>query len=103
FCSDARSAPAANSGGLSTTSEDLRGPEREPIEPRTAMVPSARREALIRPPVPRDTVTVLATGIAVDAGSKVTCALPPFGCTTTHTRFSFSESAETRAAYDAPR
>ena len=59
FCSDARSAPVVKSGGLSTTSEYLSGPEREPIEPWTAMVPSGRRAALIRPPVPPVTTTEL--------------------------------------------
>src|ERR1043166_2938553 len=103
FFSDARSAPVANSAGLSTTNEYRSGPEREPIEPRTLIVPSGRRDALIRPPLPLTRLTELSTGIAVVAGSSVTDALLPSGLATTQIKFSFSESADTLAAYDAPR
>ena len=67
------------------------------------MVPSERRVALIRPPAPLTSRTELSTGIAVVAGSSVTEALFPAGFTATHTRFSERESAETRAAYAAPK
>src|SRR3982751_2345929 len=92
-------APVVNSAGLSTTSEYLSGPERAPTVPRTVIVPSGRRDALIRPPVPPTTRTEASIVSAVVAGSRVTDALFPSGRTTTQTRFSFRESAETRAAY----
>ena len=71
--------------------------------PRTLIDPSFWRTALIRPPLPLVTRTLFSTGIVVVAGSSVTTALLPLGSTATHTRFSLSESADTRAAYEAPR
>src|SRR5512143_750848 len=103
FCNEARSAPAAKSAGLSTTNEYLRGPDRTPIEPRTLIVPSERRDALIRPPLPPTKPTEPSIGIAVVAGSSDTDAFLPAGLATTQIKFSLSESADTRAAYDAPR
>ncbi len=99
----ARSAPTVNSGGLSTTSEYLSGPDRDPIVPRTLIDPSFWRTALMRPLPPLTTRTLFSTGIVVVAGSSVTTARPPPGSTDTHTRFSLSDSADTRAAYEAPR
>jgi hypothetical protein len=98
FSSDARSAPVVNSAGLSATSEYFNGPERAPIDPRTAIAPSERRDALIRPPDPLVRLTDASIGIVVVAGSRVTTALLPSGFTTTQTRFSLSDSADTRAA-----
>ena len=99
FRSDASSAPAANAGGSCTTREYRRGAERAPIVPLTVM-PLAVRRAMIRPPLPPVTETLLVSGIAVLAGSSSTTALPPTARATIQTRFSFNESADTGAAYE---
>ena len=57
----------------------------------------------MRPPRPPTSRTLLRTGIVVVIGSSVTDACLTAGCTTTQTMFSFNDSADTRAAYAAPR
>ena len=61
---------------------------------------ATRRIESEAPPEPRAVRTLLVSAIPLDEGSKRTVAGPPFadGSTTTHTVFSFSESAETGAA-----
>jgi len=54
----------------------------------------------LEPPTSR---TLFSIGMVVDGGSVVTTAWPFSGRTATQIRFSASDSAETRAAYDAPR
>ena len=103
FCSAARNAPVAKSGGLSATSEYLSGPEFAPMVPRTEMPPSERRDAQMLLPEPPTSRTLFSSGIVVDAGSSATDALPFSGRTATQMRFSSSDSADTRAAYEAPR
>ena len=66
-------------------------------------MPSPLWRATIRPPLPRTTRTLFVRGIVDVAGSSSTRAEPPSGRTATQTRFSLSESADTRAAYAAPR
>ena len=78
--------------------DHLRGGELRPMTPRTWMTPSEPRAALMRPPLPPTSATLLRTGSAVVAGSSVTTARPPSGRTATQTRFSARLSAETRAA-----
>src|SRR5215475_12719095 len=97
-CNAACTAPAANSGGLSATNEYLSGPDLAPIVPRTLMLPSDLRFALMRPPDPPTTRTELSMGIDVVAGSSVTTAVLPSGLTDTQTTFSFRDNADTRAA-----
>src|SRR5687768_12795413 len=72
-----RKAPAVNGAGSSTTSEYLRGTEREPIQPRATICPSRVRTTETLPPLLPGTVrTVLVSGNAVVDGSRTTRAGP---------------------------
>src|SRR5216684_539824 len=93
--SDARNAPVTKRAGSSTTYTYRLGPAREPIVPDTTMLPSPNRRTERRAPVPATVRTLLVRGIEVVAGSSFT----PLGEIVTQTRFSLSESADTRAAY----
>src|SRR6476619_7732417 len=92
---EARRAPVVNFAGSSTTYTYRRGPARDPIVPETTTLPSPNRRTDNRAPAPATTLTLFVNGIALEAGSSRT----PFPSTVTHTRFSLSESPDTRAAY----
>src|SRR5689334_1769465 len=98
--SAACSAPVVNGAGFSTTYTYRRGIDREPMRPETVMVPSVDLLTEILAPDPATVRTLLISGIAVVAGSRVA---PSPGLTFTQTRFSFSDNPDTRAAYPACR
>src|SRR5687768_5487349 len=95
-----RSVPATHGAGSSITPRYAREPALDPIHPRTSMRPSVRRRivslALLLPATVR---VLLMTGTVLDGGSRLT-DVPPLGSglMTTVARFSFIESADTRAA-----
>jgi hypothetical protein len=69
------------------------------------MRPSVNRRIVsFAPLLPATTRALLTTGTVLDGGSRLTAGRP-FGCAviTTVARFSFMESADTRAAYPASR
>src|SRR5688572_3957547 len=95
-----RSAPATHGAGSSITTRYERDPAFEPIQPRTSMRPSVRRRIVsLAPLLPATTRVLLVTGTVLDGGSRLT-DVRPSGCgtMTTVARFSFIESADTRAA-----
>jgi hypothetical protein len=75
------------------------------MDPLAAMVPSPCFRNASRAPAPATVRTLATSGIALVEGSRVTVAGWPadVGVTATTTTFSFSDSADTRAAYDACR
>ena len=77
----------------------------EPIQPRTSMRPSgSRRIDSFAALLPATVRMLLITGTVLDGGSRLTVAAP-LGCgvITTVARFSFIDSADTRAAYPDSR
>ena len=95
----ARKAPVVKDAGSSTMYEYERWNTSVPMLPVTEM-PLLLRANFSFAPRPATVRTAERTGMAVVAGSSTTSAAAPrvVGRIVTHTRFSFSDSAETRPA-----
>ncbi len=93
-----RNAPAVNAAGSSATIRYRRVPAFAPIVPRTSTTPSERVRATIRASRPATVRTDAVSGRSVDGSSQTDAAPPRPGATATQMRFSFNDSAETRAA-----